>query len=169
MVVRVDSGLRRVGPRSKAQKIKRGARIRPQTLISEPQHKNIGTLIFFLVTILLGLGAGWLAGNVLSNTINPTPVFEEVQAKTQTIQPASPDLEHAAAQPQNTAQPQNIAQPPNAEVRGDKEEAKSTERRRAGSRRSYVRVQNRESLPVAVIKGKPLKKAFKQVKKVRFW
>ncbi len=157
MSLRVDSGLRRVVPRSKAQKIPRGARSRPQTLISEPQHKNIGTLILFLITILLGLGAGWLTGSVLSNSFNPTPVVEDAQAKMETSQPTSPDLEQAAAQPQNT------------EVQGDNEEAKRTVRRRAGSRRTYATVQSRESVPMAVIKGKPLKKAFKQIRRVRFW
>jgi hypothetical protein len=64
MSARVDSGFRRVRTRPGAQKIIRGTHIKPQPLIYEPQHKNINTLISFLVTLLVGLSAGWLVGSI---------------------------------------------------------------------------------------------------------
>ena len=64
MSVRVDRGFRSMRTRPDSQKILRGARTKPQPLIFEPQHKNITTLISFLITLLLGLSTGWLVGSV---------------------------------------------------------------------------------------------------------
>jgi hypothetical protein len=169
MSVKVDSGLRRARMRINARKILRGARIKPQPLIFEPDHKNIATLISFLVTIFIGLGAGWLAGSVLSSTFKPTPVVEDAQAKIETGRPTSLNSASNNSIAEAGRVEQAMAQPQSIEERGDTGGAKRRVQRRGGSRRAYVTVRGGESIPVAVIKGKPLKKAFKQFRRVRFW
>lgn len=173
MSVRVDSELRRARMRLNSKQ--RNPRIKPQPLIFEPQHKNIATLIAFLVTIFLGLGAGWLVGSVFSGTSNPTPV-EEVASVMQPVQTASlnPVAEADAVKQDEVKQPvtpieQATTQPQVIEQQSDKEEPKAGTRRRGGSRRAYVTAQTGESIPLAVIKGKPLKKAFRQFKRVKIW
>jgi len=158
MSVRVDSELRksraRLSPRQHAPRLK------PQPLIFEPQHKNIATLIAFLVTIFLGLGAGWLAGNLLSGAPKPTPV-NQAHAVAQTDSSASLN---------SVAEAEKIKQPVTSiEQQGDKDEPKTRARRRAGSRRAYVTARAGEPIPLAVIKGKPIKKAFRHIKKVKIW
>ncbi len=161
MSVKVASELRRARMRSDSGQ--HTPRIKPQPLIFEPGHKNIATLIAFLMTILLGIGAGWLVGSAVSSGSSPTPV-EEAQVVTQTDQTAPLDSINEADELK-----QAETQPPVIEGQGDKDQPRTRARRRAVSRRVYVTAQAGESLPLAVIKGKPLRKAFRQVKRVRIW
>lgn len=145
-------------------KLSRHGELKPKPLIFEPGHKNIATLIAFLVTIFLGLGAGWLVGGVLSGGSNPTAV-EDAQVITQTEQTAPLNSIDEA-----DAVKQAETQQPMIEEQGDKDEPRTRVRRRAGgSRRVYVTARAGEPLPLAVIKGKPIKKAFRQFKRVRIW
>ncbi|HJQ71765.1 MAG TPA: hypothetical protein VKA70_22505 [Blastocatellia bacterium] len=105
------------------------------------------------MTIFIGIGAGWLAGSVLSGTEDPTPVVE-AQVATQ-------------ADADEVKQP--ATQQPLVEEQGGKDEPRSRARGRGNSRRVYVTAQAGEPIPMAVIKGKPIKKAFRQFKKVRIW
>jgi hypothetical protein len=138
--------------------------LKPKPLIFEPGHKNIATLIAFLMTIFLGLGAGWLVGGVLSGGPHPTEV-EEGQVITQTEKTVplnSIDEANAVKQAQT--------QQPMIEQQGDKDEPRTRARRHSvGSRRVYVTARAGEPIPLSVIKGKPLKKAFRQFKRVRIW
>lgn len=115
------------------------------------------------MTILLGLGAGWLAGSVFSSSSNPAPV-EEAQIVMQTEQVNS----HNTIDEANAVKPAATQQPV-IEEQGDKDQPRTGARRRAGSRRAYVTARAGESIPLSVIKGKPLKKAFRQFKRVRVW
>jgi hypothetical protein len=159
----------------KAGSGQRNPRIKAKPLIFEPDHKNIATLMAFLVTIFLGLGAGWLVGSVFSGTSKLTPA-EEARSVTQAVQTASLDSvaeaneikQDEVKQPVTTTE-QATTQPQVIEQQSDNDEPKATTRRRSGSRRAYVAAQAGESIPLAVIKGKPLKKAFKQIKRVRIW
>ena len=161
MSAKVASELKRARVRLNPRR--HGGPIKPKPLIFEPDHRNIATLIAFLMTIFLGLGAGWLAGGALSGSSNPSPV-EEARAVTQTEQIDSPNTTDEA-----DAVKQAESQPPVVEEQSDKDESRTRVRRRAGSRRVYAAGRAGESVPLSVIKGKPLKKAFRQFKRVRIW
>jgi hypothetical protein len=140
-------------------------------LIFEPQHKNIATLMAFLITIFLGIGAGWLAGSFLSGA---SPVkqgngmTEPVHAATRDpVGEAKKDTDEVKA-PAPVAE-DKAAPSPVVEEQGEKEPAKTRAHHRGRSRRAYVAAHAGEPIPLAVIKGKPLKKAFRHLKRVKVW
>ena len=167
MSAKVASEFRRT--RTKLNPGRHGGRVKAQPLIFEPGHKNIATLIVFLVTLFVGLGAGWLVGSALSSTSDPAPV-EQARVATQTEQTDSVDSAPLNSNGEADAVKQAETHPPIIEEQSDKDEPRTHARRRAGSRRAYVTTaQAGEPIPLSVIKGKPLKKAFRQFKRVRVW
>lgn len=137
-------------------------KLKPTPLIFEQQHRNIATLIALMAAIIFGLGAGWMAGGFINGTINPTlpePTTHTVEAS----QP-SPDAEDTDSVDAAESNAQADSEP---EARKENE---GVVMRAASSRHvTYTARKGGESIPIKVLKGKPLKKVARQFKRLKVW
>jgi hypothetical protein len=166
----------------------RSENVKPTPLIFDPQHRNIAALIALMAAILFGLGAGWLAGGLITGAVNTdlsnaasqtvqanqnTPADDKAQADSNADDVAAPESRTAESLAQSQAvEPQAESAAPALEEREERFDRRASESRFTGAstaRRSVYVAPRGESIPVKVIKGKPLKKVARQFKRLKVW
>ncbi len=156
-------------------------KVSARPVVFDEGNRNIATLIGFLIAIMIGVGSGWLIGSALSNIADST-TRQSVTSAQQTneaslVTPAVPasnaEKEPDASKSAPVERDQELQAKANAHDAGQAIGSETQDEDRPGrsrrpARRAYVESKG-DSVPMYIIKGKPIRKAFKPLKKVKFW
>lgn len=167
-------------------------KVSTRPVVFDEGNRNIATLIGFLIAIMVGVGSGWVIGSALSSIADSAgrqsvtsaqqmsdaslvkPVVPasnaEKDAEASKVGPVEPGQNEPGqdSQAKQDLQARAAKQDDRQAVASETQDDYRPARSRRPVRRAYVESKG-DSVPVAIIKGKPLRKAFRPLKKVKFW